>query len=162
MYLLLPVTSALLAFMFFLLARAGLYQPTTEGSLVFVGLAGLVGMFSTQAAQKLKDIAEGIFTRADRGANHVPPSTNPADPPKSDVQPKSGPAAGGTEVTISGTVAAAGVTVSFGEIASTAVRIVDPSTLVATTPAHAAGIVDVTIATPGRETDSRKSAFTFV
>lgn len=162
MYLLLPVTSALLAFMFFLLARAGLYQPTTEGSLVFVGLAALVGMFSTQAAQKLKDIAEGIFTKADRGANHVPPTTRPADPPKSDVLPKSGPAAGGTDVTISGTAAAAGVTVSFGETASTAVRIVDPSTVVATTPAHAVGIVDVTIATPGREADSRKGAFTFV
>src|SRR5262249_19704573 len=57
------------------------------------------------------------------------------------ISPASGRTAGGTSVTITGTNIVAGTTVSFGGAAATGVVVVDASTITATTPAHAAGVV---------------------
>src|SRR4029450_10787530 len=54
MYVLLPFSSAALGFVFYLVIRAGVYQPTAGTSYLLVGLAALVGMFSAQATEKLK------------------------------------------------------------------------------------------------------------
>jgi hypothetical protein len=162
MYVLLPFTSASLAFVFFLLARAGLYQPQGEASLLLVGFAALVGMFSTQAAEKLKDVADGIFTKAAQGANHAAPvKAQTSVPPAISLDPASGPAAGGTNVTIKGTGFTPDTKVTFGGLDATAVKFVDAATVVATTPAHAAGPVDVTILVPQTPPIVRSPGFTY-
>ena len=59
--------------------------------------------------------------------------------------PNSGPTAGGTAVTITGTNFAAGATVTFGGTAATNVVVVNSTTITATTPAGSAGAATVTV-----------------
>ena len=56
-------------------------------------------------------------------------------PTVSSVSPNSGPVAGGTAVTITGTNFAAGATVKFGATAATNVVVVSSTSITATTPA---------------------------
>ena len=66
------------------------------------------------------------------------------------VSPNNGTTAGGTAVTITGTNFAAGATVTFGGTAATNVVVVSGTQITATTPAHAAGAVTVTVAVSGQ------------
>ena len=77
------------------------------------------------------------------------------------VNPTSGPTAGGTSVTISGTGFAAGATVTFGGTAATGVVVTNSTTIAATTPAHAAGVVDVVVTNSTGQSGTRTSAFTY-
>ena len=61
------------------------------------------------------------------------------------VSPGTGPLAGGTAVTITGTGFAVGATVTFGSSPATNVTVVSGTTITATTPASAAGTVSVTV-----------------
>ena len=81
-------------------------------------------------------------------------------PTVSSVTPNSGSTAGGTAVTITGTNFAAGATVTFGGTAATNVVAVNSTTLTATTPAHAAGAVTVTVSVNG-QSGNLASAFTY-
>ena len=82
-------------------------------------------------------------------------------PTVSSVSPNSGPAAGGTAVTITGTNFAAGATVTFGSTAATNVVVVNSTTITATTPAGSAGPVTVAVTVNG-QSGSLASAFTYV
>src|SRR5438552_15001953 len=62
------------------------------------------------------------------------------------VTPNTGSTAGGTAVTISGNNFFNPSTVTFGGAAATNVVVVNSTTITATTPAHAAGTVDVVVA----------------
>jgi hypothetical protein len=65
------------------------------------------------------------------------------------VSPASGPVAGGTSVTITGTNFAGTPTVEFGANAATNVVVLNSTTITATAPAGAAGVVNVTVTTAG-------------
>ena len=78
----------------------------------------------------------------------------------SSVSPNSGPPAGGTAVTITGTNFAGGATVTFGSAAATNVTVVNSTTITATTPAGSAGAVTVTV-TVGGQSGSLASGFTY-
>lgn len=70
-YLLRPFIGMALGLIFYLLVRGGFLSPQTQGSAIspygVAGLAGLVGLFSKQASDKLKDIFEQVFpTQADQ------------------------------------------------------------------------------------------------
>ncbi|MFA5959427.1 MAG: IPT/TIG domain-containing protein [Tatlockia sp.] len=65
------------------------------------------------------------------------------------VSPTSGTASGGTGVTLTGTGLTGTTAVTFGGVAATSVNVVNSTTVTAVTPAHAAGIVDVAVTTPG-------------
>ena len=82
-------------------------------------------------------------------------------PTVSAVNPTSGPTAGGTSVTISGTGFGAGATVKFGGTAATGVVVNNSTTITATTPAHAAGPVDVVVTNSNGQSGSKTSAFTY-
>ena len=71
-------------------------------------------------------------------------SSNPA-PTVTSVAPNTGPAGGGTTVTIVGTNFLAGATVSFGGTAATGVTVVSSTSITATTAARAAGTVNVVV-----------------
>jgi hypothetical protein len=61
------------------------------------------------------------------------------------VSPSSGPIAGGTPVTITGTDFLSGATVDFGGAAATSVVVVSSTQITCVTPAHAAGPVNVSV-----------------
>ena len=82
-------------------------------------------------------------------------------PVVSSVSPSSGPIAGGTSVTISGTDLTGATSVTFGGAAATAFSVVNASTITATTPSGSAGAIDVQVTTAGG-TATASSAFTYV
>lgn len=62
------------------------------------------------------------------------------------INPNTGAAAGGTNVTITGTNLEGVSGVTFDGVAATNVKVVNDTTVTCTTPAHAAGAVDVVVA----------------
>jgi hypothetical protein len=68
-----------------------------------------------------------------------------AGPSISGINPNAGTTAGGTGVTITGAGFTAPATVTFGGTAATGVTVASSTTIQATTPAHAAGAVDVVV-----------------
>jgi len=78
------------------------------------------------------------------------------------VSPSSGTINGGTTVTITGTNLTGATAVHFGTTAATNVNVVSATSITATSPAHAAGIVDVTVTTPsGTSAISAADQFTY-
>lgn len=79
----------------------------------------------------------------------------------SSISPTAGALAGGTSVTISGSNFQSGATVKLGGISATSVVFVSSSSLTATTPAHAAGSVDVLVTNPDLTSDTLIGGFTY-
>lgn len=77
------------------------------------------------------------------------------------VSPSSGPAAGGTAVTIAGTGFTVGSTVTFGGTAATDVAVNSAEEITCTTPAGTAGAVDVAVTTDSG-TVTATGAYTYV
>jgi hypothetical protein len=73
-YVLLPFVGATLALLFYLVIRGGFFSSAASVSETspagFAALAGLVGLFSEPATQKLRSVAGTLF-------EEVPPSTDP-------------------------------------------------------------------------------------
>ena len=83
-------------------------------------------------------------------------ATLPADqftydpvPTITSVAPASGPVAGGTTVTVTGTGFTGATAVTFGTTAATSYTVVSATSITAVSPAGSAGTVDVTVTTPG-------------
>jgi hypothetical protein len=109
----------------------GASQVTTDGS----GDADIDVTLpaATEAGARITMTATGEATgKTSEFSHRLPFSTNPA----------SGPATGGTAMTISGTDFAAGATVTVGGVAATGVAVVDDRTITANSPALAAGTVN--------------------
>jgi hypothetical protein len=70
-------------------------------------------------------------------------------PSVTSINPHTGPAAGGTTVTINGSGFVPGATVKFGANASTTVTFVSSNQIRARAPAHSAGNAQVRVTTPG-------------
>jgi sRNA-binding regulator protein Hfq len=69
----------------------------------------------------------------------------PLPPVVASISPNTGPADGGTGVTITGTRLTGTTSVTFGGSLAIGVSVVNDTTVTANTPAHAAGTVDVTV-----------------
>jgi hypothetical protein len=82
------------------------------------------------------------------GSNFVVSTTGLAPPTVSAIDPATGSSAGGTNVTITGTNFVAGSTVTIGGLDAANVILVNPTTITATTPPHAAGTVNVVVTNP--------------
>src|SRR5580693_5541082 len=78
------------------------------------------------------------------------------------VNPYNGPAAGGTAITISGTNFVSGATSTLGGTAATNVVVVNSTTITATTAAHAAGAVTVTVTNPDTQSGSLTNGYTYL
>ncbi len=100
-YALLPLVGGLLATIVYLVLRAGLLPGATSSSQPdpygIAAIAALVGLFSAQAAEKLKAVFETLFTKAEPGSQSV---TDIVMPTITRFDPPQGPA--GTSVVISG------------------------------------------------------------
>jgi len=158
MYILLPFSGALLATVFYLIVRGGFMPQQNLGSantFAFAALGALVGLFSEEATLKLKQIAATVFTAAETGKDSAAP------PPKlSGVSPATGPAAGGTAVTITGSNFNPGAKVNFGGAAAT-VGVITKTSIAVTAPAHALGPVDVEVVNPDNHNDVLRGVFTY-
>ncbi|WEK07703.1 MAG: putative Ig domain-containing protein [Candidatus Pseudomonas colombiensis] len=86
--------------------------------------------------------------------------TGSAVPTLTAVAPATGTTAGGTSVTLTGTNLTGATAVSFGGTAATGYTINSATSITATTPAHAAGIVNVSVTTPGGSA-TRTNAYTY-
>jgi len=84
-----------------------------------------------------------------------------APPTVTGIAPPSGPPAGGTAVTISGTNLSGATSVTIGGAGATSVVVVNPSTITAVTPAGTMGARDVAVTTPGG-TGSVTGLFTYM
>src|SRR5262249_2116455 len=87
-------------------------------------------------------------------------TVNPA-PTVTAISPTSGSAAGGTAVTITGTGFLSGATVSFGGPDATGVNVVSGPSITATTPAHAAGAVNVVVTNTDAKSGTLTNGFTY-
>ncbi len=76
MYFLKPFVGAVLGLIFYLVVRGGLFPNISAqqtSPFGFAAVAALVGLFSEQAILKLKELAENLFSPAEKGENHVAP-----------------------------------------------------------------------------------------
>ncbi len=112
----------------------------------------------------------GTFPLTITAANGVVPNATQsftlivaaAVPTVTGLSPTSGPLAGGTSVTITGTSFTGATAVDFGTTAATGVAVVNDTTITATSPAGT-GTVDVTVTTPGgKSATSTADQFTYV
>ncbi len=73
--LMLPVVGALAGTTFYLILRAGLFSPSTSTDSTspfgFAAVSVLVGLFSEQALEKLRQVAANLFAESPKGADHV-------------------------------------------------------------------------------------------
>jgi Domain of unknown function (DUF1929)/IPT/TIG domain/Glyoxal oxidase N-terminus len=95
-----------------------------------------------------------------RGSGQNPPPPPPPPAPSS-ISPVSGTTAGGTPVTITGTGFLAGAAVSFGGTAATGVTFGSSTTITATTPAHAAGAVNVVVTNTDGQSGTLTNGYTY-
>ena len=89
------------------------------------------------------------------------PVVSPISPNPTSVSPSSGPIAGGTSVAIAGTNFVKGATATFGSTAATNVVVVSATEITATTPAHAAGAVDVVVTNPNKKSGTLTNGYTY-
>ena len=92
---------------------------------------------------------------------YVYASAPPPAPSVSGITPNSGTTAGGTSVTINGSNFVSGATVSIGLTAATNVSVVNSTTITATTPGHAAGMVNVQVTNPDAQSGTLVNGFTY-
>lgn len=108
-YLFRPFSGAFIALVFLLIIRAGFYTPQGAEKDLAVGIAAIVGIFSQNAVEKLKQIAEAILTKA--------PSVGEAKktPTVEKLTIAGGKLTGDRDVEMVGTGLAAVTSVKFGE-----------------------------------------------
>ncbi|MHB1552814.1 MAG: IPT/TIG domain-containing protein [Acidimicrobiales bacterium] len=109
-------------------------------------------------------IGESLALRADPPSGSVSPAVSVAAPTVTAITPSTGPVAGGTTVTITGTGFTKTATVSFGTTAATKVTVTSPTTIVATSPpAQTPGQVHVVVKdAAGTSATSTADVFTYV
>jgi len=88
------------------------------------------------------------------------PPSNPA-PGVASITPNTGTTSGGTSVTITGTGFLTGATVSLGGTPATSVTLVSSTSITATTPAHAAGAVNVMVVNTDAQSGTLSGGFTY-
>jgi hypothetical protein len=165
-YITLPVLGAAMATIFYLVVRGGFFSPQSSISdtspFGFAAMAVLIGMFTEQAAMKLKEILETFLADAPKGTDHAGPDKTALT--VSAVDPAQGPQAVVTPVTIKGKGFAQGAGVTFGGQPATDVTVAaDGASLTANTPtAAAAGAVTVEVTNSNGKKGSLASGFTYV
>ena len=146
--------------------HAFLWMPNSAndstGSMIDLGT--LPGGTSSSASG-INDNGQIVGSAVVDGVSHavmwMPTSANP--PEISAVAPTSGPTTGGTSVTITGSGFTGAIAVSFGGTPATSPHVASDTQITATSPAHAAGPVDVTVTTPaGTSATNNTDQFIYV
>jgi hypothetical protein len=162
-YILRPFIGVALALISYFVVRAG-FLTGGAGDVNPYGVAALgalSGMFSKQATDKLEEVFTTIFRPAP-GKGDAKRLDKLGAPTLSGIGPKEGPAAGGTEVTITGTSFVDKPSVTFGGTPATSVSFTNVTTVKATTPAHEPGTVEVVVTNPDGQEGSPPERFTYL
>ncbi|MFN2531074.1 MAG: IPT/TIG domain-containing protein [Pyrinomonadaceae bacterium] len=122
-----------------------------------------------QHQSTLRTVSEAVGLSSYSGAAATAPSMaeffgaipNTA-PVVTGVSPTSGSTLGGDQVTITGTGFATGATVAFGGTPANGVTINGSTTITASAPPHAAGLVTVAVTNPNGQTGSKSGAYSYV
>jgi hypothetical protein len=110
------------------------------------------------------------FTVSDRLASHAPAVSTiqytivPVGPSPTvkKLSPKTGPATGGTPVTITGTNFTGATAVKFGAAGASNLKVNSATSLTADSPAGTKGTVNVTVTTPnGTSANAKKDRFKY-
>ncbi|HEX7192855.1 MAG TPA: IPT/TIG domain-containing protein [Thermoanaerobaculia bacterium] len=103
MYLLVPIVGAMLAVIFYMLLRGGLFSPTTTvadtSPFGFAAIAALVGMFTNQASEKLRSVFETLMTKPATGRD----ASTVVPPTITSISPSTVPPGADTLLTVKGT-----------------------------------------------------------
>jgi hypothetical protein len=145
MYFLVPLNGGGLALLFYLITRGiSSSQPSgIESSFGgYAALAALVGMFSQQAINKLKQIAESVFSPTEKGKDQA---TAVSALSATGVDPSKGLTSGGTRVRITGAGLTSATQITFDGVPASQIVIDSDSAAFAVSPPHQVGIVDVAI-----------------
>jgi hypothetical protein len=173
-YLLRPFIGMMLALLFYFVFRGGFITAGVnaggEAAASFINpfgiaaMAGLVGMFSKVASDKLNEVFLTLFApkAGDGDAKRGDKLSAGISPGPAAITPNSGPKEGGTPVIITGTDFLDGATVNIGGVAASAVVFSSAAKLTAVTPPHAPGIVDVEITNPNKLKSVLTGGFTYV
>src|SRR5262249_24179404 len=129
-------------------------SPNPTGSLAYTPVAGATG--TAVITVSIVDGGTGTHTASRTFAVAVTPP-----PVITSVAPASGPAAGGTPVGIFGSGFTSRVTVTVGGVAPSNVVVVNSTKITATTAAHAAGPVNVTVTNPDAHSGTLTNGFTY-
>ena len=151
-YVLRPLIGIGLALVLYFATRGGLVLLINSGAgsidasninpFGVAAIAGLTGMFSKQAADKLAEVFTTLFKSS--GDENRKDSLTPAPPPViKDINPPKGPPEGGTRLTITGAGFGPGAKVVIGGLPATNIEFVNDTTIKVDTPPHGSGPVDV-------------------
>ncbi|MBH0110860.1 IPT/TIG domain-containing protein [Salinibacterium sp. NG22] len=116
-----------------------------------------------ETALRVGLLAQGPVTellQLDVARSAVGPNSVGVSPTIADVDPTSGPATGGTAVAITGTDFGGSTGVTFDGVAATDFVVVSDTEITVTSPAHAAGTVDVIIQHPAGASDTAEFTYT--
>ncbi len=169
-YLARPLVGVCLALVVYFAVRGGLLLLVVNGSAAteakninpfgVAAVSGLTGMFSKQASDKLAEVFNTLFKS--QGDLQRRDSLTPAPAPEiKSIDPKEGPASGGTKVTITGTGFVTEAKVSFGTNAAININVVSDTIITADTPAGE-GVVDVIVANADGQKATATQAYTYV
>jgi hypothetical protein len=133
----------------------GLIRPTTLAEYRVVQAAGSYAA-DAMLAGYTQNWLMSLATFKAAGQTEVAPP-----PTLTSVTPNSGTTAGNTAVTLGGSNFVSGATVTFGGAAAANVVVVSNASITASTPAHAAGVVDVSVTDPGAPSATLANAYTY-
>ncbi len=171
-YLLLPFSGAILSVIFYFVVRGGFFSPQASfgdtSPFGFAALSALVGLFSSPATLKLKEVAETIFTKPGAGADTKPQESEDSGketekPTVTQIAPTSGSALGATRVAITGTGFAEGAVVKIGGLPAEIVS-VSGTTIEVIAPASASGptAANVEVMNPDGQTVTLVNGYTYL
>jgi hypothetical protein len=137
-YFLLPIIGVTFAVMFFLVISAGFYKlQGSENIIILIGLCAIVGMFSDEAAVKLKSIAEGLLSK-------VPSPDKDTPITLMSIKPQSGDPNKEVPVELSGEFSDQTPIVHFGNKQATVINS-NQTSISVTTPKLRLGEFDVSV-----------------
>ncbi len=132
------------------------------GTATGVNVVSSTSITATTAAHSAGSV-NVVVTNSDSQTGTLTNGYSYTNPPPSvtSISPASGPATGGTSVTITGTGFLSGATVSIGGTAANGVTVVSGTSITATTPAHAAGTATVVVTNSDGQNSSLKNGYTY-
>jgi len=115
----------------------------------------------TTSAHAAGSVTVAVTNTDTQTGNLASSYTYQAAPTVASVAPSSGPLAGGTAVTITGTGFLAGATIDFGGSACSGVTVVSSTSITCTTTAHASGAITATVTNSDTQNGNLVSAYTY-
>jgi hypothetical protein len=130
------------------------YTPYTFPGGLAVGDFNGDGLPDLAVTQNYTGHTVGVLLNQPDTANEPPTVTG--------LSPASGPAAGGTVVTITGTNFTGTTQVDFGKVAASSFKVLSNTSITATAPSEAAGVVNVAVYNAGASALSSADKYTFL